>query len=837
MRFNQTLIYLLLFFSNYLLRPDALSAQPPEPMNGAELLLALQKVNVVGSVLYVAAHPDDENTALLAYFSKGKKVRTGYLAITRGSGGQNLIGSEKDDALSILRTQELLAARKIDGAEQFFTRAVDFGYSKSAQESLLKWDEEKILADMVWIIRMFKPDVIITRFSPERGGHGHHTASAILARSAFIAAADPQRFPEQLSLVQTWQARRLVWNGWMQEQASVDSSGNPIVSIDMGEYNPVLGKSYMEIAAMARSMHKSQGFGSAAMHGSLRNHFLHTAGETPAQHDLFDGIDLSWHRVPGGEKIGALLAGIEKKFNPARPDMILPDLLAVYVLMKKYQDNHYARVKIKELERIIQSCSGLWLEAISPDYSITAGDTLFYTCTLVNRSRFPIMLSKIEVPLVHQDSSFNVSLQYNQPRSIKLNYILPVSVPVSYPYWLKGYHGEDIYPAGDQNLTGLPVQADPLQVRLKLLFNDIPVSYDLPVVHRWADRVKGELYRQVSIAPAVTANLNQSLLLFPNRASKKISLLLKSWKKNAAGYIKLNLPDTWHSEPESTFYKFSGKFDEQEITFVIHPGDPGISTPMQIQLWNDGLKSSNSYSTISYDHFPTQLFFPAAEVRLASFPAAIGHENIGYIMGSGDEIPDCLNQLGYQVTLLSDEDLQQGNLSGYDVVITGTRAYNTRTILQMQGINGKLFDYVEQGGTLITLHNTRFGIRAEHIGPYPLKISDARVSREDAPVVFLQPDHLLLNWPNKITDSDFDHWVQERGLYFADDWDGHYAPILSSSDPGEKQQHGGLLYTSYGKGHYIYSGYAWFRQLPAGVPGAYRLFINLISIGTNESQK
>ncbi len=833
MRVKTAIRFILLLNCFFLCHPAALPAQPAEPLNGAELQLALQKLNVLGSVLYVAAHPDDENTALLAYLSKGKKLRTGYLAITRGSGGQNLIGSEKDNPLSILRTQELLAARKIDGAEQFFTRAVDFGYSKSANESLLKWDEQKILADMVWIIRSIRPDVIINRFTPDRGGHGHHTASAILTQKAFVAAADPEQFPEQLSLVQPWQAKRLVWNGWMQEQADTDSSGNSIVKIDMGEYNPLLGKSYMEIAAMARSMHKSQGFGSAAMHGSFLNYFLHMAG-VPAQNDLFDGIDLSWNRVPAGEKIGQLLTGLEQKFNPARPDQILPELLAAYELMKKHQDNFYVRTKIKELERIIQSCSGLWLEVTSTDYSITAGDTLFYNCTVINRSPFPVTFEEIAVPLANQDSTVNISLKNNQPCTVKLNFILPRSAPVSYPYWLTGYRGEDIYPAGDQSLTGLPVQPGPLHARINLSFNHIPITYDVPLYYRWADRVKGELYRQVSIAPPVTANLEQPVLIFPNGMSKKIMLRLKSWKKNAAGYIKLKLPATWSSEPESTFYNFSAKLEEKEVSFIIRPG-PGpadTSATMRVQLWNDGRMSSYACGTIEYDHFPHQLFFPAAEVHLTSFPIKTGKENIGYIMGSGDEIPGCLEQLGYNIKLLSDDDLQQGSLAPYDVVITGTRAYNTRTILQ--NINSRLFDYVRQGGTLITLHNTRFGIRADHIAPYPLKISDARVSVEDAPVMFLRPDHALLNRPNKIAGTDFDHWVQERGLYFADEWDEHYIPILASNDPGEKSQPGGLLYTSYGKGHYIYSGYAWFRQLPAGVPGAYRLFVNLISIGENE---
>jgi LmbE family N-acetylglucosaminyl deacetylase len=825
-------VLLTCFFFCY---PAALPAQPAEPLNGAELQLALQKLKVLGSVLYVAAHPDDENTALLAYLSKGKKLRTGYLAITRGSGGQNLIGSEKDNPLSILRTQELLAARKIDGAEQFFTRAVDFGYSKSADESLLKWDEGKILADMVWIIRSFKPDVIINRFTPDRGGHGHHTASAILTQKAFVAAADPQQFPEQLSLVQTWQAKRLVWNGWMQEQASTDSSGNPIVKIDMGEYNPLLGKSYMEIAAMARSMHKSQGFGSGAMHGSFLNYFLHTAG-VPAQNDLFDGIDLSWKRVPpAGEKIGQLLASVEQKFNPAHPDQILPDLLAAYELMKKYQDNYYVQIKIKELERIIQSCSGLWLEVTSPDYSITAGDTLFYNCTVINRSSYPVTFDQIELPLADQDSTVKISLQNNQSCTVKMNFILPRSAQVAYPYWLTGYRGEDTYPAGDQSLTGLPVQPDPLHALIKLSFNHIPIIYDVPLYYRWADRVKGELYRQVSIAPPVTANLEQPVLIFPNRLSKKISLHLKSWKKNAAGYLKLKLPATWSSEPESTWYNFSTKLEEKEVSFIIHPGHSDTSATMQVQLWNDGRLSSYAYGTIEYDHFPHQLFFPAAEVQLTGFPIKTGQEKIGYIMGSGDEIPGCLQQLGYKIKLLSDDDLQLASLSDYDVIITGTRAYNTRTILQ--NITSKLFDYVQQGGTLITLHNTRFGIRAEHIAPYPLKISDARVSVENAPVIFLQPDHPLLNRPNKIDSTDFDHWVQERGLYFADEWDEHYIPILASNDPGEKPQRGGLLYTIYGKGNYIYSGYAWFRQLPAGIPGAYRLFVNMISIGENEHKQ
>ena len=826
--------FLVMLTGFAIIHPSPLSAQPIEPLNGADLRLAIKKLNVVGTVLYIAAHPDDENTALMAYLAKGRMMRTGYLSVTRGSGGQNLIGSEKDNALSILRTQELLAARKIDGAEQFFTRAVDFGYSKSSQETLIKWDREKILADMVWVIRSFRPDVIITRFSPQQGGHGHHLASALLAAEAFLAAADTGRFREQLKWVQPWQATRMVWNGWNLEKTEQDSAGNKIIKVDVGEYNSLLGKSYLEVAAMARSMHKSQGFGSAAVHGSYLNYFLHTAG-IPAQKDLFDDIDLSWKRIPGSGPLEKISAGLEKKFDPVNPEQIIPDLLSIYNLLQAHRDDPFMQYKIKELERIIPSCAGLWLEAIAIDYSVSPGDTLFYTCTLINRSHYPVFLRKIISPLVNQDSSMNIALKYNEPFNIKLNFKLPPDSPIGYPYWLDRYLGEDAYPAADLSLTGLPVQPDPLQIHIRLALNEFPVDFYLPVYYRWADRVKGERYRKVMIAPSVTANLDQPILIFPNGEPKNISLHLKNWKKNTSGSVKVELPPGWSCEPESTVYQFTDKLEEKEVRFTIHTQQVAASGTLRIKLRIADITSSHSYGTIEYDHFPNQLFFPPAEIRLISLPIKSGKEKIGYVMGSGDEIPDCLEQLGYPVKLISDTELQEGNYSAYDVVITGTRAYNSRGILPT--VKNKLMEYVRKGGTLITLHNTRFGLKADNIGPYPIKISDERVSVEEAPVVFLQPDHPLLNRPNPITARDFDDWVQERGLYFAGEWDDHFLPILGCNDPGEKLQQGGLLYTTYGKGHFIYSGYSWFRQLPAGVPGALRLFVNMISIGENGNEK
>jgi LmbE family N-acetylglucosaminyl deacetylase len=391
-------ICIILFFGS-----AGLFAQT-EIATSTDIYKALKKLNVLGSVLYIAAHPDDENTSILSYMAQGELVRSAYLSLTRGDGGQNLLGNEKGALLGVIRTQELLSARRIDGAEQFFTRAIDFGYSKTADETLQNWNREKILSDIVKVIRLFKPDIIVTRFSESRGGHGHHLVSAILAKEAFFAAADPDRYPEQLKNLGTWQAKRIFWNTW--------SPGSDAISIDVGKYDPLLGKSYQEFAAASRSMHKSQGFGVSPERGEDRVWFDPTAGEA-AKTTLFDGIDISWDRVNNSQKLKEQITQLIDSFDPDQPEKTVPSLIDFYRLLDQYPADHWILIKKDEVKELIRMCSGLWLESIVWESGTSPGMKIDVRSMAVNRSEVPIILNKIETTYQNKDSLQSKNLVEN----------------------------------------------------------------------------------------------------------------------------------------------------------------------------------------------------------------------------------------------------------------------------------------------------------------------------------------------------------------------------------------------------------------------------------------
>ncbi len=814
---------------------STLSAQPTKTLNASEIQLALKKLNVLGSALYVAAHPDDENSALMAYLSKERLLRTGYLAITRGDGGQNLIGNETGELLGVIRTQELLAARSIDGAEQYFTRAIDFGYSKSSDETLEIWNKDKILSDVVWVIRKFRPDVIITRFTPTVGRHGHHTASAILAEEAFHAAADPTRFPEQLEYVPPWQAKRIVWDGWSRYLESQNINLSKLVSVDLGTFNPLLGKAYTEVYAESRSMHKSQGFGAGAFQGTLLNHFMHTSGDS-AEHDLFEDVDLSWNRIPNGKPIGDLLHEAYQNFKPENPATSLPTLLRAYELMQKNPDEYWIGVKKKELKKVIQACAGIWIEAITEDYSATRGSPIQLIASIVNRSQFPVKLDKVILPFNSDDTLFQQPLEPNQPIEWETTFTIPQNIDYTHPYWLENPVSKGTFQIENKNLIGKPVKDSPLQVEFHLAADGYSLTYQTPLLYRWVDRVDGELYRSLEIAPKVTVNLNESVYIFPDNNPREIIARIRAGEPNVSGTLKLKLPAGWKSQPKQTSFSLQNKYEEKSFRFSVQPpASASEGTIMPIARVN-GKTYSQSYVKIDYDHFPIQTLYASSDAKLVRLNLNKRDKQIAYIMGSGDDIPKSLEQIGYRVTLLSDEEIANADLSRYDVIITGIRAYNTRESLVKN--HNRLMNFIKSGGTLIDQYNTTWGLPMENIGPYPFQISHDRVTVEEAPVQFVDPKHPLLNYPNPITQEDFDGWVQERGLYFANEWDStHYQTILSSHDPGEPPTAGGMLYAKFGEGHYIYSGFSWFRELPAGVPGAYRLFVNLISIGSQDETK
>lgn len=805
--------------------------QPERNLSSSEIKLALKKLNVLGSVLYIAAHPDDENTAVLSYFASGRLTRTGYLSLTRGDGGQNLIGSEQSDELGVIRTQELLEARKKDGAEQFFSRAIDFGYSKTADETFKIWGKNDILSDVVYVIRKFKPDIIITRFPTDgNGGHGHHTASAILAVEAFDLANDKNTFPEQLKYVDTWQPKRIFWNAWMPllEQRGDDLS--KLLSVNLGEYNPLLGMSYTEISAISRTMHKSQGFGSAGRRDEVLNHFQLLKGDD-AQNDLLEGIDISWNRIKGGSEIGKMIVQAIEKFDHLNPALIMPELVSIYNKISLIDDEYWKEVKLKELKEIIRSCAGIWVEAISKDFFVSPGEDIEITTGIVNRSDIKITLNKIVLTYSDElrvDSILQKGKMINNSFTIQI----PTDEIVTQPFWLSSEHRIGIYEFDDQRLVAKAENVPALKAVFSIDINGLTIDFDTPVYHRRVDPVDGEIYRPLLISPPVTLNFDKEVYLFPDNDTREIRFDLRSFKDNANGRINFSLNNGWKVEPAYVDFSIDKKYQNKQLSVKVIPTKDFRESELMAEMVLDGNIYSNSLIEINYPHIMQQTLFPPSKSKLVRLD--IGKpvvSKVGYINGSGDKIPEYLRDLGFNIDILSDEDLLAKDLNEYETIIAGIRAYNTRDILS--SAQSRLLKFVENGGNYIVQYQIGRDIIA-FPGPYPFEISRDRVTEEDADVSLIDPKNDLVNFPNKITEKDFHGWVQERGLYFASKFEDNYKSVLQMNDVGESPKDGSLIKSNYGKGTFIYTGLSFFRQIPAGVPGAIRLFVNLISAGVNE---
>jgi len=816
-------------------------ALPLPARTAAELQLALRKLNVTGSALYVAAHPDDENTAMLAWLANDRLYRTAYLSVTRGDGGQNLIGQETGPLLGLIRTHELLQARRVDRAEQMFTRAIDFGYSKTPAETLAKWGHDAVLADVVWAIRRFQPDVIITRFpTTGEGGHGHHTASAMLAEEAFVAAADPSRFPEQLGSVMPWQAKRIFWNRF--------SFGRPIepndpavansLRIDLGAYNRQLGRAYTEIAAESRSQHKSQGFGSAERRGTLLNYFDLRGGD-PAKTDLFEGIDTTWARYGAkGAQLGTLLKEAADHFDPDNPQASVPQLLKAYALLDgplaaewPAKSMPWLETKKRELLEVIRDAAGIAIDVAAAESATTPGAELPVSVTVVNRSDYPFRLSMVASLHANPSVAPGTLLENNKPVKTDLKIKLPPRFAYTQPYWLEDPpKTQGLFAVRNQLSVGRPDNFSEVPINVVLADQQMnSLIFEMPLVYRWTDPVKGEQVREVDVVPPASVKLGSNVYVFPDAKGRAITVWMTSYGATA-GTLRLNAPEGWKVEPASHEIAFSGKGDEQRATFNITPPAAEGTGPLTAELTVGDVKITEGIVDIDYPHIPAQRILGDSVAKLVRVDVKKNGSRIGYIMGSGDDVPNILRQVGYDVDLLTDDDLDRGDFAKYDAIIAGIRAYNTRDRLKLA--HAKLMQYVENGGTMVVQYNTSNFLGDTNVavpGPYPFKISRDRVTVEEAPVKFLDPNHPLLTTPNKITQKDFEGWVQERGLYFLTEWDPKYTPIFATNDPGEPEKTGGELYAKVGKGAFIYTGFAWWRQLPAGVPGAIRGFVNLVS--------
>lgn len=828
----------VLLLLSFLLISLTINAQKPQKLTSNQIYEKVQKLNFLGSALYIAAHPDDENTRLIAYLSNHEKARTGYLSLTRGDGGQNLIGPEMRELLGVIRTQELLAARGVDGGEQRFSRANDFGYSKHPDETLKIWDKDKVLADVVWAIRTFKPDVIINRFNHRTPGttHGHHTSSAMLSVEAFDLANDKTKYPEQLEYTNTWKPNRLFFNtswwfyGSQEKFAKADKS--KMLSFDIGTYYPLKGLSNNELASIASSQHLCQGFGRLTTRGTQTEYVEFLKGDFPKdKKDIFSGINTTWNRVEGGGEIGDILYDVEQNFDFVNPSKHLPALLKAYQKVQKLKSEHWKKVKTKELKEIIEACAGLYLEASAESSSATPNSSLNVDFEVLNRSGVSIELSSIKILPENKKIVKDLDLANNEKKTFTESILIP-EVSYSSPYWLEKPWGLGMYTVESQQLRGKPETPRPIQVQFNLMIENESISFVKPIVHRYSKRDKGEIYEPFEVLPKVTTKLLNKVLVFSSEKSQKVTVEVRSGAKNINGKVTLIAPNGWTVTPNEVKFSIAQKGDIQLIDFTVAPTQKESEGVLKAIAKVEGKNYDKELIEINYNHIPKQSVLLPSQAKVVRMNIKKNGTKIGYIQGSGDAIPESLQQIGYEVTELNVNEIN-GNLGQFDAVVVGIRAYNTTKELQFK--QKYLLEYVKNGGNVIVQYNTNRRVDVQ--APYNLQLSRDRVTDENANVTFLAKEHSILNYPNKITEADFDGWVQERGLYFPNKWSKEYTPILSMHDKGESAKDGSLLVAKYGKGNYIYTGLSFFRELPAGVSGAYKLFANLLSVKENKTDE
>ncbi|SRR5579871_19229 len=798
-------------------------AQNPEVITSSEIFLRLKKLNVLGTALYIAAHPDDENSRLIAYLSEDRLYRTGYLSMTRGDGGQNLIGDEQGVELGLIRTQEMLAARRVDHAEQFFTRAFDFGFSKSTDEALRTWGKEKILSDVVWVIRKFQPDVIITRFPEDaRAGHGHHSGSAVLAHEAFAAAADPSRFPEQFKYgVKPWQAKRLLWNTF--NFGNTNTTSEDQLKIDDGVYNAILGKSYGEIAAESRTNHKSQGAALTRTRGESTEYFATVAGDAPHT-DLMDGINSSWSRVEGGEIIQASINELIKNYSLSNPEQSVPGLVNVYREMMKLKEGYWKNEKMKEVQQLIEDCSGLWLEATVKNGYVVQGESMPVTFTMLDRLNTRAAVTEISVD--GYDSLYKQNLAHDKNYFFTQQINVSSSKPITQPYWLAEEMSPGSFNVKDQTLIGDPQSKPAFEVKFHINIEGQDFVFSRPIQYRFTDPVKGDLYQPLTVLPPLTASFDPGLIVFTDGEQKSFDVhTQRHGNGDAQPEILLTNTNKLQLTPPANINGSSFNYSAKPASTATAAFYSNLEFKM-----NGKADTAKELKTISYDHIPRIDYFRNTKARFVIADIKTLGKRIGYIEGAGDKVPECLQQMGYDVVLLKEKDINNSYLAQFDAIITGIRAYEVHDWLFNK--YDVFMDYVKNGGNLIVQYNrsSRIGTDNGKISPFHFSIANARVTDEEAKVDFLLPDHPVLNFPNKITDQDFAGWIQERGIYFAGNIDANFQSVLAMNDAGESPQKGSLIIADYGKGKFVYTGLVFFRELPAGVPGAYRLFANIIAL-------
>ena len=820
--------YSIQFFLIILINFNLHSQEENNIYSSSSIISKLEKLNTLGKVLYVAAHPDDENTRLITYLSNEKKYQTAYLSLTRGDGGQNLIGKDLKENLGLIRTQELLEARKIDGGIQFFTSAIDFGYSKNSKESLEFWNEDQILYELVWIIRKFKPDVIITRFNEVSGiTHGHHTASSILANKAFRISGNPDIFPDQLEFLETWKAKRIFWNTSTRFFDLSKYSDDEILKIDVGLYNNILGKSYNEISSESRSMHKSQGFGSLKRRGSEKELFILTQGDK-YDDNLMDGVDVTWNRFGVNNEIIEYINNLVNEYDPKKPYKTVNKLSVLYEKVSKIKDEDWKKIKLNEIKNLIKACLGLFFESLS-DVSISSiGENIKVNFDAINRS--PININLKQVSVFDEDFLIKKDLINNEFFRFEKTIKIPESESFTEKYWLINKPNFGNYDVNHQELIGNPDNNFPVETNFIFTINNIEVSYTIPLLNKKNSPTKGDDYKIFNIGLPIYLNPKRYNELVVNSNSQTIEVEVISGKENLDATIYLDVPENIKYEPKYFDLSFKDLNEKKIIKFDLTlPETDSFKENIIVKAKYNDEYYERGIKEINYDHIIQQVRFPLSEIKIIKFNIKTKGKNIAYFMGSGDNIPSFLSLIGYKIDLLTLDQLSTDILSNYDALIIGIRAYNVNKKLIEK--TKEIHNYVKNGGNVLVQYNTSRGIDVKDFAPYSFNISRNRTSEENSKVDIINKNHLALNYPNKILLEDFDNWVQERGLYFPINWSDDYETLISSNDSGEKPNHGGILISKIGKGHYVYTSYSWFRQLPSGVSGAYKLFVNLISLG------
>ena len=853
--------------------PAAAQVRPVYDLGAAGLTQVLERLQTTASALHTGAHPDDEDSAFMARTARGDHARVAYLALNRGEGGQNIIGTELFDALGVIRTEELLQARRLDGGEQFFTRTFDYGFSKTRAEAAAKWNERDVLGDMVRVIRMFRPLVIYSRFSgTPADGHGQHQLAGYLTPLAFKAAADPDAFPEHgAEGLRPWQARKLYRGVGFRP----DPANSATLAVQTGVMDPVLGRSYAEIAAEGRSQHKSQEMGSLELRGPSASGLRlveGAGGAAAAESSIFDGIDTT---VPGlaalaGLPAGALSAELQAiagharraldEYEPLEPSRILPVLAdglratrAAREALKGVQGAADARAdadfllafKEADFEEALVRAAGVVVDPLAEDETVVQGASVGVNVRVFSGTAGTAKVTKIDVAApagwtvaagaADAQPDDNPFARREAPAAAaRFTVAVPADAPLTQPYYLAEPREGDRYRWPEGAPRGLPFAPPLLSGVVTLEIAGVPVSVRQPVQYRFADRVRGELRRDVQVVPAVAVGLDSPLLIVPlGAAAHQQRVVVRATSFSAepiAGTLRLRLPDGWIAAPAEAPFTLRAKGDKTSTPFVITApaGRKAGRQTITAEARVGAATYARDVQTIAYPHIQTHRIYSPASATAQVFDLKVAPVRVGYIMGSGDQVPDAIRSMGVDVTLVPEEMLATGDLTRFDTIVVGVRASEARP--EFVANNGRLLQYVERGGTLIVQYQ-QTDYPGRNLPPYPVQSpTNSRVTDETAPVRILAPGHPVFTYPNRITDADFAGWVQERNLYAFNTLDERYTPLLESADPGEPPQRGGEVYAEVGRGRYVYTAYSWFRQLPAGVPGAYRQFANLISL-------